>query len=81
VVQIVVGGVRRYDQALRLAIAGVHPDRIITTESELASAGLVVLDDVDEVFNLHSVHNAVSTGSAVQQILRTRLGDVRRSGS
>jgi hypothetical protein len=78
--QIVVGGVRRYDQALRLAIAGVHPDRILTTESELAAADVVALHDVDEVFNLHSVHNAVSTGNVIQQRLRTRLTDLGRPG-
>jgi hypothetical protein len=71
--QIVVGGVRRYDQALRLAIAGVDPERIVTVESETAAADLVELDGVDDVFNLHSVHNALSTGTPVQQRLRVRL--------
>ncbi|HEY2645297.1 MAG TPA: MurT ligase domain-containing protein [Galbitalea sp.] len=71
--QIVVGGVRRHDQALRLAIAGVDPHRIITIESETRVADVVELDDVDEVFNLHSVHNALITGTPVQQRLRARL--------
>jgi len=71
--QIVVGGVRRHDQALRLAIAGVAPDRIVTVEAETAAADLIALDGVDVVFNLHSVHNAVSTGSVVQERLRARL--------
>lgn len=71
--QIVVGGVRRHDQALRLAIAGVDPARILTVESETEGADLVALDDVDVVFNLHSVHNAISTGTPVQQQLRERL--------
>jgi UDP-N-acetylmuramyl tripeptide synthase len=72
--QIVVGGVRRHDQALRLAIAGVDPERIVTVEEETASADLVALDGIDEVFNLHSVHNALSTGTPVQARLRERLG-------
>jgi Zn ribbon nucleic-acid-binding protein len=71
--QVVVGGVRRYDQALRLAIAGVDPARILTVESEVASADRVDLDGVDDVFNLHSVHNAVITGTPVQKRLRERL--------
>ena len=71
--QIVVGGIRRHDQALRLAIAGVDPARIVTVESESAGADLVGLDDVDVVFNLHSVHNAISTGTPVQRRVRERL--------
>jgi lipid II isoglutaminyl synthase (glutamine-hydrolysing) len=71
--QIYVGGVRRHDQALRLAIAGVDPTRVITIESETEGAELVMLDDVDAVFNLHSVHNALSTGNPVQAKLRERL--------
>jgi hypothetical protein len=79
--QIVVGGVRRFDQALRLAIGGVRPDRIVTVESEIETADLIGLDGLDEVFNLHSVHNAVTTGNAVQGRLRTRLGERQRSES
>jgi Zn ribbon nucleic-acid-binding protein len=74
--QIVVGGVRRHDQALRLAIAGVDPRRIITVQSETHVADIIELDDVDEVFNLHSVHNALITGTPVQQRLRARLEGV-----
>lgn len=71
--QIVIGGVRRYDQALRLAVAGVDPGRIVTIESETEAADLLTLDGVDDVFNLHSVHNALSTGDVVQRRLRARL--------
>lgn len=71
--QIVVGGVRRYDQALRLAIAGVDPVRIVTVESETDGADILDLDRVDVVFNLHSVHNAIVTGTPVQRRLRARL--------
>jgi hypothetical protein len=71
--QIVIGGVRRYDQALRLAIAGVDPARIVTIESETEAADLLTLDGVDDLFNLHSVHNALSTGDVVQRRLRARL--------
>lgn len=71
--QIVVGGVRRHDHALRLAIAGVDPALIVTVESEAEAAELIELDGVDAVFNLHSVHNALSTGTPVQQRLRARL--------
>jgi Zn ribbon nucleic-acid-binding protein len=73
--QIVVGGVRRHDQALRLAIAGVDPARIRTVASETEAAEIITLDAVDEVFNLHSVHNAESTGNVVQQRLEARLAE------
>jgi lipid II isoglutaminyl synthase (glutamine-hydrolysing) len=71
--QIVVGGVRRHDQALRLAIAGIDPARILTVESETAAADLIGVEGADEVFNLHSVHNALITGNPVQKRLRERL--------
>jgi lipid II isoglutaminyl synthase (glutamine-hydrolysing) len=71
--QVVVGGVRRHDQALRLAIAGVEPSRIVTVESEIAGADRIDLEGAAEVFNLHSVHNAVITGTPVQKRLRERL--------
>jgi hypothetical protein len=70
---IVVGGVRRYDQALRLAIAGVDPARVVTVESEISGADRIDLDGAAAVFNLHSVHNAIITGTPVQQRLRSRL--------
>jgi Zn ribbon nucleic-acid-binding protein len=71
--QIVVGGVRRYDQALRLAIAGVDPPLIVTIESETGAADRIDLDGADDVFNLHSVHNALITGNPVHKRLRARL--------
>ena len=70
---IFVGGVRRHDQALRLAMAGVDPERIVLVESETHGAELVPLDDVDALFNLHSNHNAGVTGDVVQLTLRKRL--------
>jgi lipid II isoglutaminyl synthase (glutamine-hydrolysing) len=77
--QIVVGGVRRYDQALRLAIAGVDPASIVTVESEVDTADRIELAGAAEVFNLHSVHNALSTGNPVQQRLRARLDGSAKS--
>jgi lipid II isoglutaminyl synthase (glutamine-hydrolysing) len=71
--QIVVGGVRRHDQALRLAIAGVDPATIVTVPSELDTADRLDLAGADQAFNLHSVHNAVITGTPVQARLRERL--------
>lgn len=73
---IYVGGIRRHDQALRLAMAGVDSTRIVLFESETHGADLVPLDTVDVVFNLHSNHNAGVTGDAVQQTLRTRLTEM-----
>ncbi|MBN9607676.1 MAG: DUF1727 domain-containing protein [Actinomycetales bacterium] len=71
--QILVGGIRRHDQALRLAIAGVDPARIQTFASETIAADRVELDGMRVVANLHSVHNAPLTGTPVQARLRERL--------
>jgi Zn ribbon nucleic-acid-binding protein len=79
--QVVVGGVRRHDQALRLAIAGVPAKRILTVGSEIAGADRVELQGADDVFNLHSVHNAVLTGTPVQLRLRARLEEATRAKS
>jgi len=70
---IYVGGVRRHDQALRLAMAGVDPARIVLNESETRGADVVPLEGVDAIFNLHSNHNAAATGDVVHGKLRTRL--------
>ena len=70
---IYVGGIRRHDQALRLALAGVDSNRIVLVESETRGADLVPLGEVDVVFNLHSNHNAGPTGDAVHRKLRQRL--------
>lgn len=71
--EIVVGGVRRHDQALRLAIAGIDPARIRTVETETDAADTLEIAGAVAVFNLHSVHNAESTGDPVQRRLRERL--------
>jgi lipid II isoglutaminyl synthase (glutamine-hydrolysing) len=81
IAQIVVGGVRRHDQALRLAIAGVDPNRILTVESESAAAETIDLHGIEVVFNLHSVHNALSTGTPVQRRLRARLESADSGGA
>jgi lipid II isoglutaminyl synthase (glutamine-hydrolysing) len=73
--QIVVGGVRRHDQALRLAIAGVDPAIITKVVTETDAADVVELEGADVVFNLHSVHNALITGNPVQARLQQRLGE------
>ena len=73
--QIVVGGVRRHDQALRLAIAGVDPARIVTVKTETEAADVIELAGADAVFNLHSVHNALITGNPVQVRLQARLAE------
>ncbi|MDR0782324.1 MAG: MurT ligase domain-containing protein [Propionibacteriaceae bacterium] len=71
--RIVIGGVRRYDQALRLAIAGVDPKIMTTVAEERAGADLIDLTGMARVYNLHSVHNTVVTGDFVQARLLQRL--------
>jgi lipid II isoglutaminyl synthase (glutamine-hydrolysing) len=81
IAEIVVGGVRRHDQILRLAIAGVDTARIVAVEAEIAAADRVQLDGVAAAFNLHSVHNAETTGTPVQRRLRARLEERRGRAS
>jgi Zn ribbon nucleic-acid-binding protein len=71
--QIVIGGLRRHDHALRLAIAGFDPERLIVVEPEREAADRVDVVGMDVVYNLHSVHNALSTGTPNQDRLRARL--------
>ena len=73
--RVVIGGVRRHDQALRLAIAGVDPAIIETIAQERHSADAIDLTGIERVYNLHSVHNAISTGDYVQARLLERLGN------
>ncbi|MEJ1230012.1 MAG: MurT ligase domain-containing protein [Galbitalea sp.] len=56
--QIVVGGVRRYDQALTARDRRRRPGPDRHHVLETAAADLVDLDGAASVFNLHSVHNA-----------------------
>jgi hypothetical protein len=53
----------------------VRPERIVTVESEVETAERIDLGESDAVFNLHSVHNAESTGNPVQRRLRERLAE------
>jgi Zn ribbon nucleic-acid-binding protein len=71
--RIVVGGVRRFDQAARLAIAGVDPTLLDTTPDEIDAAKVVDLDGIDCVINMYADHNRSVTGNAVQSILVERL--------
>lgn len=81
ITQILVGGVRRYDQALRLMIAGVDPEKIRTFASETEPAERVGLRDADVIVNFHSVHNTVATGTPVQARLQERLRAVSEEGA
>jgi hypothetical protein len=47
----------------------------VTLASETEPAERMDLRDVDVAFNLHSVHNALTTGNRVQQRLRERLAE------
>jgi len=75
--QIVVGGVRCYDHALRLVMAGVDPSIIVTTTDERHAGKLVDLTGIDTVINLHSLYNYATTGNAVQAELIARLEGAR----
>jgi len=71
--QIVIGGARRYDHALRLALAGVDPGIIETTPDDCGAGALVNLDGIETLINLHSLINSPTVGNAVQADLVARL--------
>lgn len=71
--QFAVGGRRRHDHLLRLALAGVDPGRVVLTESETDAAEVLDLSGADVVVGMHSVHNSVDTGERNQARLRARL--------
>ena len=64
--QIAVGGKRRYDHALRLAIAGVDPSRVLTSAVEAETIEMVDLTGIDRIVNMHDVNNADVCGDLIQ---------------
>jgi UDP-N-acetylmuramyl tripeptide synthase len=77
IAQLVIGGVRSFDQYLRLLIAGVPRERMVRTRFEADTADLVKLEDIDAVYILYDVYT-VDTAQAVRARLHERLSE--RSG-
>ncbi|MDR2619874.1 MAG: DUF1727 domain-containing protein, partial [Propionibacteriaceae bacterium] len=71
--QIAVGGARRYDQMLRLLIAGVPATAIVSSAAERETADLLSLKGIDTVANVYDDDNIVVVGWAVQDRLIARL--------
>ncbi len=70
--QIIVAGVRAADFRVRLLLAGVPDDRIITMRDEAATADAVALDVIDNTFVLFDVYT-VQFAETVRDRMKNRL--------
>ena len=71
--QIIVAGVRAADFRVRLLLAGIPDERIVTMREEDATAAAVALEDVDNTFVLFDVYT-VQFAETVRDLLKARLG-------
>ena len=72
ITQIIVAGVRAADFRVRLLLAGIPEERILTMREEAATADAVALDTVDNTFVLFDVYT-VSFAETVRDRLQARL--------
>lgn len=75
IVQIMAVGTRRYDQVLRLLIAGCPEDKIVYGEDELATLDKLVTEGVDTIFLLQdntSYDLGTQAEKKIRQILEAR---------
>lgn len=70
--QLIVAGKRRYDQYLRLLMAGVPAERIFMTEHEADSFHMLDFSRIDKVFILYDVYT-VDTAEKVKASIKERL--------
>lgn len=66
--QIVIGGVRSSDYRLRLLLAGIDNEKIVTVEKELDTANYVDIDQSDKIFVLYDVYTIHLAESTVKRI-------------
>ena len=74
--RIIIGGVRTADYKLRLLIAGVDPEKIVCTESEMDTPSLLKFDS-EKIFILHELYlntEAMKVRDKVKDMLRERGG-------
>ena len=81
ITQIIVGGKRRYDQYLRLLMAGVPADRIYLTEHETDTYQLVDFSRCDTVYILHDIF-ILDVAQKIKASLKERLDrEISESGN
>ena len=81
ITQIIVGGKRRYDQYLRLLMAGVPADRIYLTEHETDTYQLVDFTRCDTVYILHDIF-ILDVAQKIKASLKERLDrEISESGN
>jgi len=70
--QIIVAGVRAADFRVRLLLAGIPDERIVTMREEAATADAVKLEEIDNTFVLFDVYT-VQFAETVRDLLKARL--------
>lgn len=78
--QIVIGGQRQYDLKLRLLLAGIPEDKILSIDDDVKTGELVDLNGIDKVFVLHDIYTT-HFAQAVQKRLAERLRNGERNVS
>ncbi|MCR5148492.1 MAG: MurT ligase domain-containing protein [Eubacterium sp.] len=72
ITQIVVGGMRQYDLTMRLLLAGIPREKILSVDSDVKPAELIDLNGLEKVFVLHDIYTT-HYAQAVQKRLGERL--------
>ncbi len=78
--QIVIGGQRQYDLKLRLLLAGIPEDKILSIDDDVKTGELVDLNGIEKVFVLHDIYTT-HFAQAVQKRLAERLRNGERNVS
>ena len=78
--QIVIGGQRQYDLKLRLLLAGIPEDKILSIDDDVKTGELVDLNGIDKVFVLLDIYTT-HFAQAVQKRLAERLRNGERNVS
>ncbi|MDR0837103.1 MAG: MurT ligase domain-containing protein [Propionibacteriaceae bacterium] len=72
IAQVVVGGKRHLDFALRLDLAGLPAERLVSVLDPKTTADLIELSDIDTIYVLYDLFNG-STAHVIGQRLKERL--------
>ncbi len=72
ITQILVGGKRRYDQLVRLLLAGVPREKIHMTEFEVDTPSLIDLEQADKIFILYDIYTT-EMGEIVHDRLKAKI--------
>ncbi|MBR0515595.1 MAG: DUF1727 domain-containing protein [Eubacterium sp.] len=73
--QIVVGGRRQYDLTMRLLLAGIPREKVLSVDNDVKPAELVDLNGIEKVFVLHDIYT-----THFAQSIQKKLGERIEAG-